>query len=793
MDHSRDAFFEHIGAVPQIPVNDFIEHFLPRSDICEATLDKLAGMLSERWRPHCPLHLDDFIQEKADWARQQDLAAAPYDAYNGYWTAFAQQPKDNTASEKDIFPALVNISEQIAACCVEADSSLVQTTRLVSNFGNRQLEGDEFTAAPPNGVRLLIGDDGGTQLDWHQCVCIEGYRKSNMEVLDNNKKSIWASHHIMRTDATRRATTSMTVNNTQVTLWHYDREVLLVSAPFDINKDFRYLIAVYAHLSFASLTALGYDTTIQVLPDRDPIACAVHHDISRVQYLIRVQDTLYITVKYVANRGPENGFGRCTRVFSAYKAGGDVHELFIIKDCWLEANRETEWLILNKIRAAIQAHDWDKECVPPPSGHSPGHVTKINGSPSKPVDPHYGLSMTARLNYFVNILAGVKVTLDDGQVDDTQRIISRGYQFADQRRMYSLYDSLDNKRSHWEGVVGNESALTEPKERRGCFFRPIVARAHHRLVMKPGIPLSQVENANEAFSILTDAGYALFLLHSVGWLYRDISPDNILQMPDGGGVLADLEYAKEACDPRTRSFRTGTPNFLAVEVANRNYLQSSDSGPPPNIDKKAFKATIASAPDKPWYFRDVHDLESLWWLCMWLLFRHTTDSDVAAPYSRYSHAEKFREIFPGTVAAPQTRVQVLSTDEGLYNAITVLPSSWQQIMGADLCWVRSHLFSSYAIRNRDERLYPKLWLFMHEMCEAGTSIEGRLVRVRADELGETVQAEGAGSGSENGVAKARKYTYYTIPRTEDPLRAAARQEDAAPSSPSPAKKRKICT
>jgi len=48
---------------------------------------------------------------------------------------------------------------------------------------------------------------------------------------------------------------------------------------------------------------------------------------------------------------------------------------------------------------------------------------------------------------------------------------------------------------------------------------------------------------------------ALQLLHSVGWVHRDISPGNIMRI--GGSVkLGDLEYAKKLGSDRTHEFRT---------------------------------------------------------------------------------------------------------------------------------------------------------------------------------------------------------------------------------------------
>ncbi|TRM66979.1 hypothetical protein BD626DRAFT_627425 [Schizophyllum amplum] len=422
------------------------------------------------------------------------------------------------------------------------------------------------------------------------------------------------------------------------------------------------------------------------------------------QFRIRVRDTYYIMVKTLANHGPADGAGRLTRIFSAYKQNGNPDELLVIKDCWVEATRPTEHEISQSIKADIIAFDWDKECAPPIP-----NVKNLVNYDGPVIDPRYA-TMTGeeRLEFFVSIIDGMKVSVDDRNdiEDNTQEVIAHGYKFADTRDMYMVCEEYlpstveDSARSLiWCGTVGDRMYL--PQQIIGRFFHPIVARAHHRSVMAKGPPLCRIEDAATAFSTASDASYAVFMLHCIGWLHRDISGDNILQMSSGRGVLADLEYAKLANDPLTSNFRTGTPDCMAVEVAMRYYLTGEDdeSNPFDHEDDSKIKYTSLS-----WRFRDIHDLE---WLCLRLLLRHTTNLDTRQP-----NGTPYAVQHPG---------------EGAFSPAAPLEEcDAQRFDDCALC-------DGYSFKKQGKALHPGFWWMVHDMCLACESIEGNLVRLSQEQ------------------------------------------------------------
>ncbi|TRM66970.1 hypothetical protein BD626DRAFT_566023 [Schizophyllum amplum] len=765
MKKNRDLFAEDIGSVPQIPVADFLAHFMPPLKLDKEDLQTVFKKLCTKWRPYGGVSSDTIV-EKETRSKAWQTAFAPYDKKHGVWSDYACEPKDRPGEEKVVYEDLDDICEQVVACCKEVKVDLKQTTRLISN-GKKTLRGSKSNPAPPDALHLLLDERGNVALEVYDCVCNSEFKKTSTRELDldNSKKTIWDMHHVMRTDPRRRFTTGMSFSNTKVRLWHYNREVIVVSEPWDLNQDSLLLIEVYARLSFATMTELGYDPTVVMLPLASRGAKKSADDKVDPQFRIRVRDSYYITVKTRADYGPEDGCGRCTRIFSVYKEGGDPSKTLIIKDCWIEASRDTEFDILREIRTDILAFDWQACCQPVPS-------RKEDLQPDKPIDLRYELTKEQRAAYFIPIIDGVKVMVDDRQ-DDTQHVIARGYQFADKRDMFPLVDleplPVDDTEgkghtrhiSTWHGTIGAEAQLTQPEELAGRFFRPIVPRAHHRLVMEEGTTLSAIEDAKTAFEIAADAAYALFVLHCVRWLHRDISAENIYKMADGKGVLADLEYSKRATDERTRSFRTGTPDFIAIEVAMQRYLR----GQPDPDDGKPIDCVFGTDHDITkseavvWRFRDLHDLESIWWLCLWLLFRHTTDLPTSSPYDLIHHSEECASIFPGTLAVPPQRLAVLEKRSALDKSLDALPPAWKDAMQAELQFVRWLLYDAYKPESVGKVLDQGFWWRVQRVCQAGQAIEGRLRRIsraQIEQLKEKAQAakaapvvaKGHGTGSQ---------------------------------------------
>lgn len=155
---------------------------------------------------------------------------------------------------------------------------------------------------------------------------------------------------------------------------------------------------------------------------------------------------------------------------------------------------------------------------------------------------------------------------------------------------------------------------------------------------------------------------ALYTLHQVGWVHRDVSNGNILVLGDDV-KLADLEYAKRVRhdEPPHAGIRTvswismqprwylnkdhqGTEDFMSVEVLSQTYCFGQMEKIPPvkpshktmaEYDRLTRKVAPvrgpggrtptqeqSTIPARGWFYNPLHDLESILWLFVrQLLFR----------------------------------------------------------------------------------------------------------------------------------------------------------------------------
>ncbi|KAL1742346.1 hypothetical protein HDZ31DRAFT_43487 [Schizophyllum fasciatum] len=744
MDENRDVICKKIDAVPVLSVKSFIAHFLPSQKLSPRQLGSVVKKLKKTWRNH-EYFASNLSAEKKERAREWGTSYAPLGT-NNCWNDYAVPPAKRQGTEKDVYLDLVDIHGQIVQCCLEVSSALEQTTALESN-GSRQLSSQKINPSMPDGVHQLTVEHGGA-FDWDSCTVIEEYKTmegcanggvTSLEAsrtarklhFDNSKKIIWGMHHILRTDPRRRFTFGITFANTEARLWHYNRAVIVVSEPFDFNNAARTLIDVYSRFAFASVEELGYDPTMHLLrdhPSLDPMKP------SSDQYRVDVSGQSYVTVDVLSNQAAENGFGRCTRVFRAYKeedAEKQQIKYYAIKDSWLEAGRQTELSIYQAIMKAIDGHDWKGLHAPAPAKRKylPSYRSE------KPADPLYDLSAASRKSYFIPVIAGGKVKVGDAD-DNTHTVIGRGYTFPlSGRKLYRVYDRValtDKDGSVMTGVTGNEHLTGNRNAEDGLFLKVIPAREHHRIVMEEGQKLLDDTEIKTVFSTVKDAAYALFILHNCGFLYRDVSAGNILRHA-GQGVLADLEYVRSVDEMQVHHMRTGTADFVAAEVVHNDFLSipkiKSEDRITREVDDSDDDETPADSqpvatPPLTWRFRDVHDLESIYWLALWLLFRHGTTRPVHSEYDPIKQKERYNEIFPHWEFSDKAaREDVLKDEDVLIGALKLLPEEWNAIMSPGLRDFQVRLMATYDHR-KGQPLHPTMWASVYLVCAGGERILG---------------------------------------------------------------------
>jgi hypothetical protein len=133
-------------------------------------------------------------------------------------------------------------------------------------------------------------------------------------------------------------------------------------------------------------------------------------------------------------------------------------------------------------------------------------------------------------------------------------------------------------------------------------------------------------------------------------VHRNVSIGNIL-LCDGRVKLADLEYTKKMGDLKSHEMRTaseslitlfgksliasqqGTMDFMSIEVAAQNFLfVPSDPGPSSaelDEDTEENKGTAQTV--VPFSHNHLHDLESLWWVAVWVVFYNYFSDGTPSP------------------------------------------------------------------------------------------------------------------------------------------------------------------
>ncbi|CCM06445.1 uncharacterized protein FIBRA_08708 [Fibroporia radiculosa] len=127
----------------------------------------------------------------------------------------------------------------------------------------------------------------------------------------------------------------------------------------------------------------------------------------------------------------------------------------------------------------------------------------------------------------------------------------------------------------------------------------------------------------------------LQFLHEAGWVHRNLSTSNIF-VSNGQVKLADFEYAKRLDDQAdAHEIRTGTANFISVEVDRQEYFFASTSG----ISTMELAARLQAEDnalqtlqqellqsDVVFRYNPMHDFESLWWISVHILFNKRVDT-----------------------------------------------------------------------------------------------------------------------------------------------------------------------
>ncbi|KAI0086085.1 hypothetical protein BDY19DRAFT_996268 [Irpex rosettiformis] len=567
---------------------------------------------------------------------------------DGRWAAFPSDPWEYASGsggkENTVFSYLADVIKEIISHSGIGDGKAIDyVSRPNSNLVCCCEE--EKKAARPDGYFLF--EDHTERFDardyWRDILTPAEFklRDRHEDLQDDVNKICWNMYQVMKEDPRRRFVFGFTIENTQMRVWLMSRAEVIVSQPFNFITDHAKFIHFVLSQVYAKPHELGIDTNMTVVKGKGDDSTLVydivlHHD--PVEGGREEADPIVVRTVYLINDdGVKYPLGRGTRVWRVDRlVHGRVDESApgrVLKEGWVDEDREREGNILEQIK------------------NQPGVIA----------DDDLKLAFDGLL---LTPVASGDVMIGD-HPDSTRGLITRGADIPDTAEMFSLKVPDSHQPSHT--ARGTDSAAETQISIAPCTVRlrqkliRNLKKRHYRILLAEECkPLSKETSLHNVFLGLAEITDGLSLLHlsGCGWVHRDVSTGNIMYHRESDKwKLSDVEFAKRLDFELAHEIRTGTANFMAVEVDKGRYLYRTTpdvpevpdrkrgdvkviakrmnqrrcgNSPAPRKDKEDPSTFIESTPKQPFHYNPTHDLESLWWIGVYFVINKITLPAIAS-------------------------------------------------------------------------------------------------------------------------------------------------------------------
>ncbi|KAJ3978639.1 hypothetical protein F5890DRAFT_1548244 [Lentinula detonsa] len=227
-------------------------------------------------------------------------------------------------------------------------------------------------------------------------------------------------------------------------------------------------------------------------------------------------------------------------------------------------------------------------------------------------------------------------------------------------------------------------------------------RYHYRIVFEEyATTIYDERNLANILKAIADVLFALDLIHSAGWVHRDISGGNLYYHEERKiGLIGDLEYAKKVDAQSLHNVRTGTPYFMASEALSNEYSFYPITPKPPRDplhfvrsyeldDPMDIPLGMVDPEDPPFNHNALHDIESVWWV---LVYTILFNEDAAGPSQNTSARQRLmNELFNGQLNTTSRLPFLRDPQFG-----TCLPSSFSSSLVPALREYAKHLTAAFA-------------------------------------------------------------------------------------------------
>ncbi|CUA75235.1 Ras GTPase-activating-like protein IQGAP1 [Mus musculus] [Rhizoctonia solani] len=547
---------------------------------------------------------------------------------NPRWRCLPQDPRDSEGLEDQRF----RFFEVIARAIEESHAPEGKEWVALNITGQVTPVGFRYNTSRPDGFMYFKRESSTDPVGWSDIIMPMEFKSKDEEgkMIDDYAKLVWSMHHIMRTDPRRRCVYGLTCENTKARLWYNDRSDIVVSTEFDVNKDWKLLVRIILSMFLASPSQLGYDPTM--------VANSPSNGNLEPTYDITVHNsdtktaTQYRTIRMLSDIGADSPVGRGTRVWVVQKLVNGVPQgpLYALKDVWVHETSDPEHKVLKEIREAQPAYS-QHLLTPLDYGYVPHDLTE----PSIPDNTHKNLRRR--------------------QLEPTGRVLRVQSTPTPRPPAGNTGTGSRKAKSASRDSVGRFETVPNPSQ-GGHVYLSRDTREHYRVVFEEiGEPVHDLRKFVDIFTAIQGGWEGLHAIHLSERVHRDVSSGNILLVPNLGtagqrGAIMDLEYAKKVDDTSApHDVRTGTETFMATEVACmehhrlsslrslrsflkrptlpqtdlarelqelRAQLQKQNKALRPNSNPDP---AVASNSLPPFRHNPLHDMESIWWLCIWMM------------------------------------------------------------------------------------------------------------------------------------------------------------------------------
>ncbi|EJF57480.1 hypothetical protein DICSQDRAFT_173936 [Dichomitus squalens LYAD-421 SS1] len=542
---------------------------------------------------YAPFQPSSEVVDKCLERLRTDGLVVPTTAGVDRFAGFQEPPSRQYTSKKVAYGHLSAICRSISQVAVDGrvvSCSLVQepdtTTGSQNPEASHAIDGYckpvTSTVPPPNSPEEEREDtaDIAVNCEWMLPESDDDPVLRHGDVIHSRLNAVSAALHEMNNDPRRTHMYSTTIEDEAMCLWYWSRSHSAKSEAVDITQNVRATVHGLVSFLFANMVELGYDENIQRRLDPKDGRC---------YYVFRVGDRYFKSCRCIFEHRNTCISGRSTRVFKVVQVPSfdDITEEataspMVLKDVWLDTGAKTEKEIQDAIFARL-----DTVARKLQDGQDLPHFAGLE-------DAEKSLLRDALRdgNYKQHFL-----TIDC----DTRGALSKSL-LQDSRRPGNLFSPRASEAVPAKFAIGDTSRSQlrlPPDPPIQCPFPPrsFLAKYQYRVVF----------NNNDCL-------LAVQLLFLAGWVHRDISSGNLLWDPKSKrGILSDLEYAKEFNAEGTGSSdpKTGTPAFMATEIISQRLILFSN----PDLSSEDQMNALL----KPIIHNFQHDLESFFWLLLWIL------------------------------------------------------------------------------------------------------------------------------------------------------------------------------